>query len=88
VRSVPRRRGTGRVGDALAGGIARGVEVTLELDEEKYVGTGMFLFASVLERFLALYASVNSFTQLVATASSAERFYRKWPPRAGETPLI
>jgi len=55
-------------------GIARGVEVALELDEEKYLGTGMLLFASVLERFFALYASVNSFTQLVATDGPNARF--------------
>jgi type VI secretion system protein ImpG len=82
------RRVVGRVGDALTGGIARGVEITLELDEEKYLGTGMLLFASVLERFFALYASVNSFTQLVATDGPNARFYKKWPPRAGEVPLI
>ena len=36
---------------------ARGRRVELEFDEEQFPGGGMFLFASVLERFLALYAS-------------------------------
>ncbi len=31
----------------------------IEFDEEKYAGTGVYLFASVLERFLGLYCSVN-----------------------------
>ena len=39
----------------------RGIEVSVEFDEQKYIGTGVFLFASVLERFLGLYASINSF---------------------------
>ena len=33
---------------------------------------GSYLFASVLERFLALYASMNSFTQLARTLAPAE----------------
>jgi type VI secretion system protein ImpG len=72
---------------SAAGGYARGVEVTVELDEEKFLGIGAFLFASVLERFLALYTSVNSFTKLVyRTRQSGE--VKRWPPRAGEQPLV
>ena len=52
------------------------------------VGTGVLLFASVLERFLALYASVNSFTQLIARTSQSERYLKKWPPRAGEQTML
>jgi type VI secretion system protein ImpG len=62
--------------------------VTVELDEEKYVGTGVFLFASVVERFLGLYASLNSFTQLVARTKQGEGVLKKWPPRAGEQTLV
>ena len=53
-------------------GFCRGIEVTVEFDEEQYVGTGVYLFASVLERFLGLYASLNSFTQLVARTRQRE----------------
>ena len=31
-----------------------------------FSGGGLFLFATVLERFLSLYCSVNSFTRLIA----------------------
>ena len=54
----------------------------------RYVGTGVFLVASVLDRFLGLYAAVNSFTQLVARAKQGEEILKKWPPRAGELPLL
>ena len=37
-------------GDPENGGFCRGVEVTLTLDESKYVGTGPLLFASIIER--------------------------------------
>src|SRR5207302_2428751 len=66
------RRVAGRVGPAAAGGFALGVEVTATFDEKNYVGTGVFLVASVLERFLGQYATINSFSQLVAKTEQAE----------------
>jgi type VI secretion system protein ImpG len=69
-------------------GFCRGIEVTIEFDETKYVGSGLFVFASVLERFLALYASLNSFTQMVARTQQREEALRQWPPRAGEQILL
>lgn len=70
------------------GSFCRGTEISIEFDEEKYVGTGAFLFACVLERFLGLYTSINSFTQLVATTTQSAVPIRTWPPRAGDRPLI
>jgi type VI secretion system protein ImpG len=78
----------GRTGGPTASGYARGIEVSLELDEEKYVGTGAYLFACVLERFLALYVSLNSFSQLRARTKQGEGYFKKWPPRAGEVQLL
>ena len=69
-------------------GFCRGMEVTVQFDEEKYVGSGVFLFASVIEQFLGLYASLNSFTQLVAITLQRERPLKRWPPRAGEQILL
>ncbi len=62
----------------------RGLEVTLELDEQQFIGSGAYLFASVLERFLGHYASINSFCQTVLTTRQREGTVRRWPPRAGE----
>jgi type VI secretion system protein ImpG len=84
---VTAARKVSRIGGA-AGGLCRGVEVTMELDEQKYVGTGGFLFASVLERFLALHVSLNSFTQLVARSRQRREPIKRWPPRAGDQPLL
>ncbi len=65
-------------------GFCRGVQVQLELDEDKYVGSGIFLFASVLRHFLSLYASVNSFCELVVTTKQREGLLKRWPPMAGQ----
>ena len=67
---------------------ARGTRVEMELDEEQFVGGGVYLFASVIEQFLALYASMNSFTQLVATIRQRKEVLREWPPRAGYNILV
>jgi type VI secretion system protein ImpG len=66
----------------------RGLEVTVEFDEDKYVGSGVFLFASVLERFFGLYCSLNSFVQLIAKTRQREEPLRRWPPRAGDQVLL
>jgi len=88
ITEVTSRRAVGRPGSMPWNGFCRGMEVTIQFDEEKYVGSGVFLFASVLEKFLGLYASLNSFTQLVATTQQREEPLRQWPPRAGEQILL
>jgi len=69
-------------------GVCRGLEITLVVDESRFDAQGMFLFGSVLERFFALYAPINSFTRLVLTSPNREVPLRKWPPRAGEKLLV
>jgi type VI secretion system protein ImpG len=66
----------------------RGTRVELELDEEQFVGGGVYLFASVLEHFLGHYASLNSFSQLVATTKQRKEVLREWAPRAGQKILM
>lgn len=67
---------------------ARGRRVDVKFDEEQYAGGGLYLFASVLERFFGMYASVNSFTTLVARSTKRKEPVRAWPPRAGWKSLV
>jgi type VI secretion system protein ImpG len=66
----------------------RGTEVDIRFDEEQFVGGGVYLFASVLEHFLGLYVSMNSFSQLIARTAQRKEVMKKWPPRAGEAILL
>ncbi len=66
----------------------RGTRVEMLFDEEQFVGGGVHLFASVLERFLGLYVSLNSFSQLVARTEQRKEVMREWPPRAGQSILL
>jgi len=67
---------------------ARGTRVQMEFDEDEFVGGGVFLFAAVIERFLALYASLNSFSQLVVKTRQRREVLKEWPPRAGQAILM
>jgi type VI secretion system protein ImpG len=86
--AVTSRQAVRRLGKLTAGGFCRGVAIEVELDPEKYVGVGAYLFAAVLERFFALHATVNAFTQTSARLRGADAPFKTWPPRAGEVPLL
>ena len=88
IRNMSCRRVTRRVGDEPWRGFCHGTEVTLEFDESLYAGSGAFLLGAVLDRFLALYASLNSFTQLVTASTQREGIWKRWPARAGVQVLL
>jgi type VI secretion system protein ImpG len=67
---------------------ARGTRVQIEFDEDEFVGGGVFLFTAVIDHFLALYASLNSFSQLVVKTRQRREVLKEWPPRAGQAILM
>jgi len=66
----------------------QGIRVSVEFDEDEYVGSGVFLLASVLERFFGLYSPINSFSELRVTTKQRKGVLRQWAPRAGEQVLL
>ena len=65
----------------------RGLRTELVMDPKGYVGEGdMFLFASVLNEFFALYASLNSYHELHVKSTQGEEY--QWTPRMGQQPLL
>ncbi len=62
--------------------IARGHRITIKLDDGSFDRSRMFLFSAVLERFLAEFATVNSFTEC-HFVSAQEGALVQWPPRLG-----
>ncbi len=67
---------------------ARGTRVDMQMDERQFAGGGAYLFATVLDRFLGLYASLNSFCQLSVTTSLRKEVLGEWHPRAGSRALL
>jgi type VI secretion system protein ImpG len=66
---------------------ARGLEVTLTMDESQFEGTGVFILGAVLERFFAGYVSLNSFTETVIRTVERGDIMR-WPARLGRRQLL
>ncbi len=67
---------------------ARGTQVEMEFDEDQFTGAGVYLFASVIEQFLGMYVSMNSFSQLRVRTRQRKEVLRQWPPRAGRKILM
>ena len=88
ILSVKSNRVVAPINDGVGQGFCRGVEVVIEFDEEKYAGSGMYLFASVLEQFLGMYTSLNSATRLVARSRQRGGVVKQWPFRAGDRILL
>ena len=64
--------------------MCRGIEVEVVLNDALLAGSSAFLYASILERFFALYCSVNSFSRVLVKINNKEGYIKKCPPRAGE----
>jgi type VI secretion system protein ImpG len=65
----------------------RGLRTELTIDPEGYIGEGdVFVFASVLNEFFALYASLNSYHELRVISTQGEVY--QWTPRMGLQPLL
>ncbi|WP_205584970.1 type VI secretion system baseplate subunit TssF, partial [Pseudomonas aeruginosa] len=65
----------------------RGLRTELTIDPEGYIGEGdLFVFASVLNEFFALYASINSYHELRVRSTQGDVY--QWKPRMGLQPLL
>jgi type VI secretion system protein ImpG len=67
--------------------IARGHRIHVTLDDAAFDKGRMFLFSAVLERFLAEFSSINSFTEAWFSSVNEGNFQR-WPLRIGRRPTI
>ncbi len=85
---VSSKRHFARINSESGISFARGTQVHMELDEEDFSGSGVYLFSSVLDHFLGLYASLNSFSQLVVKTPQRREVLKQWPPRAGQSILM
>ncbi|SFU89858.1 type VI secretion system baseplate subunit TssF [Pseudoduganella namucuonensis] len=68
--------------------LVHGVEVRLTVDEAAFAGSGLHLFAQVMDRFLGLYAQVNSFSQLVVLSMKSNKELIRCQPRSGHASLV
>lgn len=70
------------------GAIFRGVAVSMKMQEDAFASEGeMYLFASVVNHFLNLYAAMNSYTRMTVHGVQQGGVY-EWPPMLGQQILL
>jgi type VI secretion system protein ImpG len=85
IQDVTATRETRLVG---RGSILRGQLVRIKCRLDFFASIGdMFLFGCVLDRFIADYASINSYTRVELEDAFTGALF-KWPPRLGQQPLL
>jgi type VI secretion system protein ImpG len=86
--AVNAQPGTARVPGSRLGAFCRGLDVELEFEPRAFQGAGLYLLSSVLERFLALHASVNSFVRTTVKLRGKADPEIRFPARAGARVLL
>lgn len=87
VLSVTSRSVTRRVSGVHRLAFGRGRQARIRLDDASYENGRMVLFSAVVDRFLAEFASVNSFVETVFESQDQGEFVA-WPTRTGQRPTI
>jgi len=82
VRSVDSAPVVRRVHRDTGSATARGIEITVTVDEKAFEGSGVFLLGAVLDRFFVEYVGLNHFTQTVIRTVERGEIMR-WPTRIG-----
>jgi type VI secretion system protein ImpG len=81
IRNLTSRPHFARVDSDYGAVFVRGKRLDIELDEDRFAGSGVYLFGAVLDRFFGAYTSLNSFTELHVT--TPQRAVGDFLPRAG-----
>ena len=82
IRSVESRAVVRRIRQLSGIGAARGLEITVTVDDKAFEGSGAFLLGAVLDRFFCEYSAFNHFTQTVLRTAERGEVMR-WPVRTG-----
>ncbi|HEX2553136.1 MAG TPA: type VI secretion system baseplate subunit TssF [Microvirga sp.] len=82
IRGIDSRPVVRRIRQRAGMGAARGIEVTVTMEEKAFEGSGVFLLGAVLDRFFAEYSAMNHFTQTVIRTVERGEIMR-WPARSG-----
>lgn len=77
---------TAHVGTDAWRGYCRGTQVTLEFEDDAFVGGSPLMLSAVLARFFAMHTSVNSFVRLAVR--SGEEIRKQWAPMTGRQVVL
>lgn len=68
---------------ACGSSLVYGIEVHITVEEEAFTGSGIHLFAQVMDQFLALYVQVNSYVELVLLSQRDKKEILRCKRRSG-----
>ncbi len=80
--------GTARVPGSRLGAYCRGLDVELEFEPRAFASAGLYILSAVLERFLALHATVNSFVRTTVKLRGRSDPEARFPARSGTRALL
>lgn len=80
--------GLARLPGGRPGAMVRGLDITLTLEAAAWQAGGLYLFAAVIERFLAMQVSVNGFVRTRVALRGRPGIATAWPPRSGTRTLL
>jgi type VI secretion system protein ImpG len=87
IAGLSHRPATRVVRQARGSAYLRGTEVTVTVDEEAFAGTGLHIFAQLLDYLFGLHVHLNSYTQLVIVSSINGKELLRCLPRNGALSL-
>ncbi|MEY4764175.1 MAG: hypothetical protein RI907_848 [Pseudomonadota bacterium] len=87
IRSVSARTVTRRLPGSGRMAFGTGVQIDVEIDELGLQGSAATLMGSVLERYFARHAALNSFTETRLFSASRGQIMA-WPARLGQAPIL
>jgi type VI secretion system protein ImpG len=61
-----------------------GIAIRMTVDEEAFVGSSLYVFAQVMDRYFAMNSQLNCFTQLELVSEQTGQEIIKCPPRTAE----
>ena len=73
--------------DAHGGARVHGVAVRMTVDESAFVGSGLHVFAQVIDHFFGQYAQLNTFIQLTVVSHATGKELIRCAPRSGAARL-
>jgi type VI secretion system protein ImpG len=81
IKSLHAKPATMRKGADVWRGLCSGIDVSIEFDEDAFVGASSLLFSRVLAEFLSLYTTVNSFVRVSVYRNG--QIWIRWPALGG-----
>jgi type VI secretion system protein ImpG len=61
-----------------------GIAIRMTIDEQAFVGSSLYVFAQVMDRYFAMNSQLNCFTQLEMVSEQTGQEILKCPPRTAE----